>query len=235
MGLGGVRELERPRHPSMQLPARHQPGELGQRGRIGLHQRRLDSQLRPGRDVRHPPREERHATGAHRTRRRRANRDRVEHRVDRIERREVSRARQHLGRAEPGDPILVVVGGEGEHSQPVSDGELGGEAADRAAGPGDEQRRTRRRADEVKRLARSQRVQRDRRRGDLVEAQRPRREPARFDRRCLRVGADPAAGPDPGDHPDDAIAGRVAGRLGAKLGDRPREVPARDEARLQIG
>ena len=162
-------------------------------------------------------------------------RDGVEDGVDGADGREVGVAREDLGRAERGDPVLVVVGGLGQHAEPRANRELGGEAADRAAGAGDEQRRARRRGDDVERLLGGQRVERQRRGGGVVDVRRERGEPAGVDGGGLRVGADAPADAPEGDHAQHAIAGGEAGRLAAHRGHLAGQVPARHERRLQVG
>jgi 5-methyltetrahydropteroyltriglutamate--homocysteine methyltransferase len=165
----------------------------------------------------------------------RAERDRIEDGVDRADRRKVGGAGEDLGRAERGDPLLVVVRGLREHPAARTHRQLGGEATDRAAGAGDQQGAARRRGDEVEGLPSGERVERQGRRRRVVDGLGQGRQPRRVDRRRLRVGAHAPADPPEGDHAEHAVAGAEVVDVAAHRGHLAREVPARHERRRQVG
>jgi hypothetical protein len=145
------------RNPGQQRASRHHLHKLPEGFGVLLDEHRSLSDPatgivgdRPGADDRAPVSDGREHL--------RSDRHRVEHMGEGADRRELRLAAQDLLGTQRANPILVVGSRHGGHAQARGDGELDGEGAHRARGPGDQDLSTARRLQERDRLLGCQRV-----------------------------------------------------------------------------
>jgi hypothetical protein len=139
VGLGCLGQWQSGRHPRAQPPGCHLLHQISQEFAVELDELHLLPYATLGSDHGRRPSGDHDSAIRDSGGRRRADRNRVEHRGHRPHRGRISGAGDYFVGSEAAYPRFVLVVGLGQDAVAAAGGQLGDETADAAAGPGDQQ------------------------------------------------------------------------------------------------